>query len=250
MSYRYDPTRHPIHVADPRLNRLLVRNPERCASISEYAQASGIDTTRIVELLGPYLDEGSLAIEVAGDEIFVLTAPRGRPLPLDVAEVAPNLWEALRTRAGVQEAYVLWRLVRGLEASGWRVHTHPARITFGMADLASPPILGVDVGNSLLPLVVHPSVDDLSDGSGLLAEYDRAGAGAVGIVCQQGYLDEMVTAVRRWSLSRRAVPTMMSVLVLEAPRFNPTLLSPGDASVTPRAVTRTALDSFDWGGRA
>lgn len=245
-TYRYDPSRRVISVGDPRLNRLLVRNPDRCASISEYAAASGIDTAQVIDLLGPYLDEGSLSLEVCGEEIFVLTAPGGRPLPMHLADVAPNMWETLRQRCNVDDSARMWRLIRGLERAGWRVSTDQGALTFGLATLREAPMIGVDVGNSILAVLPYPASDSISSPVGYLAEYDRAGAAALGIVCDQGALDEMVTAVRRWVLSRQAVPTTMSVLILEAPRFNPTLLSPGDAAVSARAVTRSVLETLDW----
>lgn len=244
----YDPAPRVINVADPRLNRVLLRQPERCATVSEYAAAAGIETSEIIELFGPYLDDSTIALEIVGDEVFVHTAPQGRPAPSHHVQVAPNLWEQLRAESGPDAAYGLWRLVRGLQASGWKVATHPNRIMFGLSQLTTRPQLGVDVGNTVVPLVVFPAVDAVASRVGLLAEYDRAGAAAVGIVCDQGALDEQVTAARRWILSHHMAPTM-SVLILEAPRFNPTLLSGGDAGVAPRAVTRGVLDSLAWAAK-
>lgn len=248
-NYIYDPARRVINTRDPRLNRVLLREPERCASVSEYAAASGIETTEVIELFGPYLDDETLALEIVGDEIFVLTAPNGRPMGPRCADVAPNLWERLRDNAPVELAYSLWKLVRGLERSGWRVENHPNRIMFGMAQVAERPYLGIDVGNTIVPLVIFPTADSVASPVGVLSEYNRAGAAAVGIVCDQGALDEMVTAARRWVLSHTVLRPTLSVLILEAPRFNPTLLSPGDAAVTPRAVTHQVLQSLEWADR-
>ena len=142
-----------------------------------------------------------------------------------------------------EAAYALWRLVRGLERAGWRVEANPNRIMFGLSTLDPRPCLGVHVANNIIPLLVHPAAGDLSRPDGLLGTYDHAGAATVGVICDSGALDEIVTATRRWVLGRRG-QTGMSVLVLEAPRFNPTLLRPTDAAVTPRAVTRAALDQF------
>lgn len=246
--YSYDPLRRALVVSDPRLTKLMQREPERCASISEYAAVTGIETGQVVELLGPALDEGALGLEIVGEEIFVHTAPDGRPGAAHLPEVQPNLWERLREGNHPDFAYALWRLARGLERAGWRVEANPHRIMFGLSRIDPRPYLGIHVANHIVPLLVHPAAADLSRPDGLLNTYDHAGAATVGVVCDSGALDEMVTATRRWVLGRRG-QTYMSVLVLEAPRFNPTLLQPGDAAVTPRAVSRATLDQLGIGGR-
>jgi hypothetical protein len=245
--YRYDPTLPVINLPDARLNHLFVRDPLRCASVTEYATVAGVDTAEVVEALGPYLDDNTVALEVVGGEVFVLTAPAGRPLARGAVQVAPNLWELLRNRAAADSAYRLWTLLRGMERSGWRVEVTPARILFALGPMIDPPVLGVDIGNVVVPVLPYPRLGALADPTGPLGQYDRAGAAAVAVVCEEAALDEAVTAVRRWILAHHQMLPAMSVLVLEAPRFDPTLLSPGDGAVTPRSVTRHTLESLDWG---
>jgi hypothetical protein len=247
-TYSQEPVRRVINTEDARLNRILLREDQHAtfASISEYAQHTGIDTADIIELFGTYLDEESVALEFVRDEIFLLTAPHGRPMRPGLAEVTPNLWELLRRRSDLEQAYLLWRLVRNLERSGWQVQTNLSRIMFGMAQVSELPLLGVDVGNSTVPLIIFPAADALSSPVGILNDYNRAGAAAVAIVCDNGALDEMVTAVRKWVLSHTVLAPSLSVLVLEAPRYNPTLLSPQDAAVSARDVTVQMVHSLDW----
>jgi len=245
VDYDWDPTRPTISVADPRLTRLLLREPQRCATLGEYAQACGIDTTRVVELLGSYLDNGTLSLDFFGDEVFVNTAPHGRPLPEASADVPPNLWESLRSRVGVETAYALWRILRSLERAGWLVEHRLHRIMFGLGRVQDAPYLGVKVGQVVVPTMIFPTAEMLGREGGLLDQYEQAGAAALAVVCDERGLDEAVTAVRRWVLGRKAVPTM-SVLVLESPRYNPTLLSPGDAAMAPVAVTRDTLGNYFW----
>jgi hypothetical protein len=235
-----------LTTSDSRLTRLMQRDPLRCATINEYAQATGIDAGEIVELLGVYLDDGSLSIEVHGDDVFLHTAPDGRPAPDGLVDVPANLWELLRVRFSVPHAHQLWRLTRALEAAGWRVEHQPGRIMFGLGRLHEAPLMGVDVGNTVVPLLLFPSPVALTAPDGLLNTYENAGAAAVGIVCAQGALDEMATTVRAWMLSRQTPPPM-SVLLLESPRFNPTLLSPGDGAITPRSVAINVLETGPWG---
>ena len=231
---------------DTRLTRLMQRDTLRCASVNEYAQASGIDAGEIVGLLGTYLDDGSLAIEVHGDDVFIHTAPHGRPAPEGLAETPANLWELLRDRFSIPHAHQMWRLTRALEAAGWRVEHHRSRIMFGLGRLREAPLMGVDVGNTVVPLLLFPSPVMLTAPDGLLNAYESAGAAAVGVVCAQGSLDEMATTVRAWMLSRQTPPPL-SVILLESPRFNPTLLSPSDGAITPRSVAINVLETEQWG---
>jgi len=245
VEYDWDPKRRALAVSDPRLTRVLLREPDRCATLNEYAAACGMDPSEIVELLGKYLDQGVLGLDFFGDEVFLHTAPSGRPAAPDFPDVPPNLWEQLRERAGLEAAYALWKLIRSLERSGWGVEHRVNRIVFGMGQVADPPYIGVRAGQSVVPALIFPSQDALIRSGGLLDQYEFAGAAAVAVICDERALDNMVTAVRRWSLVKRA-PATLSVLVLESPRYNPTLLSPSDVAIEPVAVTRDTLGNYFW----
>jgi hypothetical protein len=235
--HSWDSSRRTISLGDPRLNALVVRTPDRCASLTEYAQASGMDTAEVVELFGQYLDDGTLSLEFVGDEVFVHTAPSGRPAPHGHADVPANLWERLRMRSDVEMSFAVWRLVRSMERSGWAVETNIAKVLFGLGPVNRAPFFGVAVGPQVIPVLPFPSLDEIAGAGGLLAEYSHAGAPAVAVVCDQGGLDESCTAVRRWVLSHRYLPSM-SVLVLEAPRYNPVLLAAADGAVQPVSTSR------------
>jgi hypothetical protein len=241
--YEWDLARTPIHVGDPRLNRMLLHEPSKCASLNEYAQACGMPTNQVATLLDEFLDSEAIGLDFFADEVFVNTAPHGRPAPDGTVDIPPNLWEQLRVRVGVDTAYTLWKLLRSLERSGWVVEHRLHRIMFGLASVADPPYLGVKAGAIWVPLMIFPSPDALIRSGGLLDQYERAGSSAIGVVCDEQELDSMVTAVRMWALSKRE-PPVLSVLVLEAPRYNPTLLTPRDAAITPVAVTRDALGNY------
>jgi len=241
MTFEYNPARRALVVGDSRLTKVLQREPEACAAISEYASRTGIATDRVIGLLGQAVDEGVLGFEIWADEIFVHTAPYGRPSAPHLPEVAPNLWEYLRSEGrSVEDAYTLWRLTRGLERAGWDVETNPRRILFNMLVPPVPPALGLRTVGQVVPLVVHPTPAELADPRGPLSIYAGCGAQAAGVVCDSGELDAMVTAARRWALERGGY-TNLAVLVLEAPRYAPTLLQPGDASVAPRSISVDAL---------
>ena len=132
-----------------------------------------------------------------------------------------------RSRAG--------RLARGGEPE-------PDHVRPRSAPPPHAPALGIQIANSMVPLVVHPTAEQLAHPHGLLSMFDHAGTASVGVVCDSGALDAMITATRRWGFSRLG-QTGMSVIVFEAPRYAPTLMRPGDASVAPRSVSQVSLQS-------
>jgi hypothetical protein len=239
--YGYDAVRRALVVGDPRLTKLLQREPERCASLSEYAAATGIETGRVMELFAPALDAGALGFEPVGPEIFIHTAPSGRPAPAHCPDVAANLWERLRGHGDKHHAYQLWQLMRSLQDAGWRVEANRGAIMFALHPMGEVPALGLTIGSRVVPLVVYPPVSVVASPNGRLYELVAAGAGSAAIVCDSGALDEMVTAVRRFYMDV-SMDVSMNVLILEGPRFAPVLLTQHDASVAPRSVTRASLE--------
>lgn len=232
--------RRPLTFADARLTRLFQREPERCASVSEYASITGIDVTRVLDLLGPALQSGVLALETSGGDVFVHTAPYGRPAPAHLPEVSPNLWERLRVTHDRTRAHQLWNLYRDLEDSGWVVEANPAAIMFGLSNLGWTPPLGLRVSGRTYPLMAYPERDDLWRPDGQLAALAGAGSGAIAVVLDSGELDAVVTSVRKLFLSQAT--RQVSILLLEGPRFAPLLLSPDDPSVAPRSVSIAGLE--------
>lgn len=224
-----------ISVADHRLNHMFHRDAHKYATVSEYATAAGIDTTEVVDLLGPHLDNATLGLEVVGGEVFVTTAPFGRPAPSGAAHTNPNLWELLRGLGDAATAHQMWLLVRALERSGWRVEPRRAHMLDGRGVIVHAPFFGVTVGQQTVPVLAHVPSDQLLGAAGLLSEYQRAGFPAVAVTCDQGELDQYVTASRRWILAH-TWPPQVAVLVLEGPRYQPVLLSGDDGAVQPVAL--------------
>lgn len=234
------PARRPLSFDDTRLTHLFQREPERCASLSEYAEVTGIDVPRLLDLLTPALDSGALALESAGGEVFVHTAPHGRPAPTHLPEVSPNLWERIRATHDRNPGMRTWRLHRALEDAGWVVEANPAVICFGLSPLGWTPPLGLRIAGRTYPLLAHPERDDLWRSDGRVAALAGAGAGAVAVVIDSGELDDVVTSIRKLHLSGASRGS--GVLLLEAPRFAPLLLSAGDAAVAPRSVSQQHLE--------
>lgn len=250
LGWEFEPGRPVVSVSDHRLNRMLMRHPFRYATLSEYATATGIGIEGVVEQLSPYLDCGSVGLETYDGEVFLLTAPRGRPMPAEVPDIAPNLWEALRVGAPIEAAHHAWALCRSLERAGWSVVTDPRSVFAEVGRLSHPPQLALKIGSARVPVVTRVPDVLLAEPTGVLAEYERMGAPAVAVVCPAGRLDSATTAVRRWVVSRQSMPTALTVIVLEMPGLSPVVMSAADAAVTPVSVDRSTLSTMNWADRS
>lgn len=230
-------------LADARLTHVFLRTPERCATVDEYAAAAGMNPEQVLQLLQPHLSSGVLAIELFADTMFVHTAPRGRHNTPGETYVHPNLWERLRSRAPLARAHALWKLIRSLEHAGWNVEANAKNVTAGLGYLPSEPFLGVEVRGRAVAVIPYPAPAELTGEHGACETYLRAGAPGIAITCDNGGLDATVTAVRTWALTRGG-PVNFTVLVLEAPRFNPTMIRPSDNSITPIAFSRQEVAGY------
>jgi hypothetical protein len=247
-SWTPDETAPALVVNNTIVKRALLRDAFKHATLEEYARACGVDVDVVMREMEHALDSRAASLETAGGEVFVLTAPDGRPLPKGVPDLAPNLWEVLRYNRSVDAAWELWRVHRALERAGWEVLSDPGDINASCrATVSRPAPLGVRIGGVSIPVLVHPDADMVADSSGLVGEYERAGARAVAVVCGQSGLDSMVTAVRRFALGWRLAEAPLAVFVLEAPRYQPVVLQAHDAAVNPVSVTQASLTSLVWG---
>ena len=224
---------------DMRLTRLFHQEPTRCATINEYAAATGITVDRVLEMFSGPLQRGELDVEAVGGEIFVQTAPAGRPAPREFGQTQPNLWEVLRRDHPKDEAYALWRILRDMESGGWRVEADARFVPTGRTENA---FLGLRFSLSTVPVLILPSISEIASQSGPLTDLEMAGMGLCAVTCLHRKLDASVTAVRQWMLGRPA-RAGLDVLVLEAPRYQPVLLTSDDGSITPRSVTIDAIAS-------
>lgn len=232
--------KRPLVFDDMRLTRLMLTDPRRCASVNEYASATGIAVPRILSLLAPALGAGQLELEAAGGDVFVHTAPGGR----DGAVLPANLWESLRSGRDQDTAFALWRLVRGLEQGGWKVESDPA--TIPVIDQHTT-FLALRLGEtSMVPLLVLPEPGELAAPSSPLQRYEDAGLRAVAVACRNRELDAIATSVRRWLLAREG-RSPLHVLLLEAPHYQPVLLGGADTAVAPRAVTQLNIEELTRG---
>lgn len=224
---------------DMRLTRLFHQEPQRCATVNEYAAATGIPVDRLLEMLSHPLQRGELDVEAVGGEIFVQTAPMGRPAPKGFGQTQPNLWEILRRDHSREQAYALWRIMRDMESGGWRVEADARFVPTGRMESA---LLGLRFSLSTVPVLVLPDPVDISSQAGPLTHLEIAGMGLCAVTCLHRGLDATVTAVRQWMLGRPA-RAGLDVLVLEDPRYQPVLLTSDDGSITPRSVTIDAISS-------
>jgi hypothetical protein len=231
-----------IHVSDARLNHILIRRSGRCASLSEYAEVCGMSVSEVASQLDAFLDAKDLALEFYGEEVFLHTAPRGRPAPVGTRSIEANLWEHLRGRGDIDRAFGLWQTLRALERAGWEVEYRSEALSgAGGTGQREPAELGLIVHGRTIGIVLDPIkfIESVGDG------YEQAGESVVALICADGALASTTAMVRRWMRSRRYSP-MLKVLLLEAPRYNPTLLSAEDSAITPVSVTRDELGEYFW----
>lgn len=217
-------------VADIRLQRLLSTGAQ-LATITEYARTAEMDVVEVLSQLEPYLDTATLELESVGAELFLHTAPQGRPQPEGVAVVPSNLWELLRMVGDQDYAMMLWKIIRGLQTGGWSVRTHPVG--------ASRPLtfLELHVDGTWIPVIVLPRRGRLAASDGPLSRAEGRKVPRVVVICGDGQLDETVTEIRTWMATAKR---SLQVLLLEQPRYTPAVFSPSDTAVRPTSVSRTA----------
>jgi hypothetical protein len=221
--------RRTVDIADMRLQRLFISGAQ-LATLTEYARKSEMDIMEVLSQLEPYLDDHSIELESVGAELFLHTAPLGRPQPENVASIPANLWELLRYVGDPDYASMLWKIIRGLETGGWSVRTHP---------IGSPrplTFLEIHVNGSWVPVIVLPRKGRLAAHDGPLSRADGRKVTEVVVVCPEGHLDEVVSEIRTWMTSAKRT---LTVVLLEQPRYTPALLSPNDTSVRPTSISRT-----------
>lgn len=221
---------------DPRITTTMQRYNNRYATLSEYSRATGIELSKLVDLLEPALQTGSLKLETVGSEIFLHTAPNGRNVGVPLAP--PNLWETIRVYKTPQQAFDTWNLYRRLEQAGWAVEASRNKICFNLKSMQVPPTLAVVISNRLVPLIEFPTSDQIISRTGPLSALCEAGSNMVGVLTASGALDATITATHQFYKATSYTP---AVIVMEAPRFNPVPVTPSTASVAPRSVTKTVL---------
>ena len=210
----------------------LTYGKARYATVAELGELAGMSVDDVIVELGEMFDSRQIALEAADGDVFLLTAPTGRtPDTL----ISPSLWELLRTGRSVSQAAKHYRATRQLERSGWKVIPDPSREDQRVARVLPVAVIGLNVQGFVCPVALDPDLPLLVNNDGLLASYDRAGIEVVAVTCPLSKLDEYVSAVRRWHLSR-IVPSRIAVLILEAPRYQPVPVSATDTSITPISI--------------
>lgn len=219
------------------LNQLMRRDPLRCASLSEYAEATGLPISEVVTHLGPMLDSGAAALETHAGEVFVLTGADGRRR--GAATTEPNLWEVIRRHANVADSYRRWRLLRALSRAGWRVEPDVTETMTGVAPVRHVPSAGLRISENLIPLLadITPAAMQMPDGP--LSDWAAARLPVVSIVCPPRQLDKFITACRVFFVAHRQ--TRLQVVILEEPSYSAVVLDSTDPRVVATDINRLVI---------
>ena len=114
--------------SDYRLTKLILQDPTRCSTISEYSRATSMPAELLLEELYPYTNDSSISFEAIEGEIFLNTSPHMRACEHQHFYFAENLWEILRKNNNIEKSNKIFNIYRALEMNGWRVEFHAKNI--------------------------------------------------------------------------------------------------------------------------
>ena len=203
-----------VGIKDLRLSSLLLKDPLRCATLSEYSAASGIELLELMGLLDEAIDGGLLRTELTGGEVLINT----KAAPGVTPELPANLWSILREGSSLEKAFYLFSLVRGLEQAGWKCVVDPAKIKSTLGYLKPTPLIAVEIRSTVAPLVTEPAQAEPS----LLYQLDTAskqGCKAPFLVSAPGNSAKVADEVKRWFSEGNGKG--LSIMMLEAPGYLP-----------------------------
>jgi hypothetical protein len=215
-----------ITVNDIRLQRLLFRGAD-LASLSEYAEKSDMGISEVIANLEPFLDGRTLEIEAYGSDLFLHTAPSGRPQPPGIAIIPSNLWEILRQVGDTQYAAMLFSIIRGLQFAGWRCKTHSL-------DANNPAtFLELNVNNVWSPLFVYPKISRISVKNGILDKISERKILYVTLIVHQKEAQQYIAEVKRWFVNNN---NDLTVVILQEPSYQPMVVTGNDTAVKPKTI--------------
>jgi hypothetical protein len=215
-----------ITVNDIRLQRLLFRGAD-LASLSEYAEKSDMGISEVIANLEPFLDGRTLEIEAYGSDLFLHTAPSGRPQPHGIAIIPSNLWEILRQVGDTQYAAMLFSIIRGLQFAGWRCKTHSL-------DANNPAtFLELNVNNVWSPLFVYPKISRISVKNGILDKISERKILYVTLIVHQKEAQQYIAEVKRWFVNNN---NDLTVVILQEPSYQPLVVTGNDTAVKPKTI--------------
>lgn len=215
-----------IAVNDIRLQRLLFRGAD-LASLSEYAEKSDMGISEVIANLEPWLDGKTLEIEAYGSDLFLHTAPSGRPQPLEVAIIPANLWEILRQVGDTQYAAMLFSIIRGLQFAGWKCKTHAL-------DANNPAtFLELHVNNVWSPLFIYPKINRVAIKRGILDKIAERKIQYVTLIVQHKEAQQYIAEVKTWFTNN---DDELTVVILQEPSYQPVIITGKETGVKPKTI--------------
>lgn len=228
--------------SDYRLTKLILQDPTRCSTISEYSKATSMPAELLLEELYPYTNDSSISFEAIEGEIFLNTSPHMRACEHQHFYFAENLWEILRQNNNIEKSNKIFNIFRALEMNGWRVEFRAKNIPIDF--MGNHTELALKVGKSILPLLLFPKPSSLDKKDSPLLNYGKTKLPVLAIIINEGALDLSLSYIRKWFVEN-SIYKNLDILLLEAPTHAPYILSGSDGSLQARSATLSYLENFN-----
>jgi hypothetical protein len=238
-NYPFDPLKPIVNLADARLQQIFVLENYKFATLFEYSKATGIPSDKLFSLIQPYLESQDMDIDALGGELFLNTNPEINNY--STFQIPPNLWELLRKKAPIENAFNLWSLIRDLESAGWVIDADPLKAPIDINGVKV--LISLKLRTTNFPILILPLMSELGNPAGPLTKYLNTNNKLIAIVVKNDQVEQASTMVRKWILSRphRADVT---ILILPEPRYQPIIISSKDLSLSPVTVTKEFLEDL------
>ena len=218
-------------LGNARLAITFFKKNSTSATLNDYARNTNLEIPELLKHLEHFLQEGDISIEAFGGELYLNTYPR-RNIEGSVRVFPANLWELLRKNVPVSEAHELYQLYKSLLFSGWVVKIRE-RVNL------EPTVLSIILGELTIPLLENTSTQKIRNQDNLLSKFELNNIHTAAIITKEGELGSYSTSLRSWYLGRNK-RSELDIILLEAPRYSPVIVTPDDSAVSPLSIVYDA----------
>jgi hypothetical protein len=224
-------------IRDVRLSKLLLREPLRASSCSEYAKITGISITSILSMLEIYIHNEDIILETTRDDVYLRINNCLGKCHHRHNYFPPNIWSLVRSNNSLEEAERYYKIFKTLKFMGWQVEGNNKKIPTDRNH--QRPLFGLTIHNLTIPLVIFPPYRELAQRDSILSRFLKINNNLVALLIPEDTLEKYIAHIRAWMKTNNV--TDFDILLLEAPTFNPIVISTADGSLEPRMVSITNL---------